>query len=820
LDEKIELVADHADEPGLNRCLEALGVSKGTWHYRMRGGSKAAERAARDEALREPLVDIIRDHPAYGYRRIRPELEERTGGIVNDKRFRRLLGKFDLSLHRIVSRPKPSPVRRLISEGRAHLSLVRDTDPGVLEPLSTDFTELRYGGGGRKAWLTGFVDLESSWMAGWAVGRSPNRTLGLTAWQRTREAFSGLGEDVAGTVVHQDQDAVFTSYAWLRALLLDAGARVSCSENGAKGNPQDPSPSGPGSSRRISPCSSTPGPWTNSKPSWRSRCSTTIASGAIPTSATSLRSPTCRRRESPPDRCTSSHLRRVEFSGAYPSRSRPPAISEAHQRPNQLPDGGVAVNLAAFYYYRLRFFWWHVQRSGRLPLWPPRPLGMAIPKAGPMTMTDLARFLEPFGELLRRSESRETMERYVTGLLSDVSRKTASEMGRSLPGANGQRLREFLTNTAWKFREMDGLRIAYMLAHASVGDGLLVSDDTGLPKKGRHSVGVARQYSGTLGGVDNCQTVVTAHYVDRVFDWPVNCRLYLPQSWSRDAKRCTRARVPEAVSFRTKGRIALQLLDEALEAGIVPRAAVPDTGYGDQRPFLEGPEARDVPYVVAVESKARFRLVEAVEADPGDGAPPPYQGRGRPRKASTLEERVSECPARELLASLPADAWRRVAWPKGAKGALVKGAVRVRVLRTGKRGKRFPRAGWLVGERPLSGHPDDSKYYFARNLDERSLEDLIELARGWVIERFYQDAKGELGLDDYEGRLRPGPHRHLALVRLTHSFLTLRQSYGAETMQRAPPPRDTPPDGRPAPPARNFPPCRSEERRRSPTSRV
>jgi len=237
LDEKIELVADHADEHGLNRCLEALGVSKGTWHYRMRGGSKAAERAARDEALKEPLVGIIGDHPAYGYRRIRPELEERTGEIVNDKRLRRLLGKFDLSLHRIVSRPKPSPVRRLISEARGHLNLVRDTDPGVLETLSTDFTELRYDGGDRKAWLIGFLDLESSWMAGWAVGPSPNRALALEAWQRTRTAFSKLGEDVAGTVVHQDQDAVFTSYAWLQALLLDAGARVSYSENGAKGNP-------------------------------------------------------------------------------------------------------------------------------------------------------------------------------------------------------------------------------------------------------------------------------------------------------------------------------------------------------------------------------------------------------------------------------------------------------------------------------------------------------------------------------------------------------------------------------------------------------
>lgn len=146
---------------------------------------------------------------------------------------------------------------------------------------------------------------------------------------------------------------------------------------------------------------------------------------------------------------------------------------------------------------------------------------MAIPKAGPAPLTDLAEFLEPFGEPVRRSESRQSMERYATGLLSDLSRKTAADIGRALPGINDQRLQDFLANTASDFRAMDRLRIGHMLRHASVGDGVLVVDDTGLPKKGGHSVGLARRYSGTLGQVDNCQVVVTAQYVDRVFDWPL-----------------------------------------------------------------------------------------------------------------------------------------------------------------------------------------------------------------------------------------------------------------------------------------------------------
>lgn len=149
MDDKIQLVDENREEHGLNRCLEALDVSKGTWHYRMRGGSKAAEKRVADEALREPIVEIIRKHPSYGYRRIRPDLEEETGRVINDKRLRRLLGQWELGLHRTISRPEPNPIRRTLDEAKGHLNLVQDLDPQALEVLSTDFTELRYAGGDR-----------------------------------------------------------------------------------------------------------------------------------------------------------------------------------------------------------------------------------------------------------------------------------------------------------------------------------------------------------------------------------------------------------------------------------------------------------------------------------------------------------------------------------------------------------------------------------------------------------------------------------------------------------------------------------------------
>ena len=399
---------------------------------------------------------------------------------------------------------------------------------------------------------------------------------------------------------------------------------------------------------------------------------------------------------------------------------------------------------------------------------------MAIRKAGAEPLAELAAFLEPFASLIRRKESKHSLERYTTGLLSDISRKTAAGIGRELPRTNKQRLQEFLTNTAWAAGEMDRLRIAYMLNQASVGEGVLIVDDTGIAKKGNHSVGAARQYSGTLGRVDNCQVLVTAHYVDRVFDWPVTARLYLPETWTKDPARRLKARVPSEMDFQTKGEIALKLIDEGRKGGIEPKAVLSDAGYGIQPVFLDGLENREMAYGVGVAVSTRFRLAEAVEVDPS---------------GPSLE-------AKEILDAQPPEAWSRIAWRKGTKGALVKQCARVRVYRTGQRGKQTTSSGWLIGERPLEGHTGDQKQYFVWGLDESPLDELMGLLHvRWVIERFYQDAKGELGLDDYEGRLWQGLHRHLALVMLAHCFLTLQQSYGEAAVDR-----------NPAPPARGFPP--------------
>jgi SRSO17 transposase len=435
---------------------------------------------------------------------------------------------------------------------------------------------------------------------------------------------------------------------------------------------------------------------------------------------------------------------------------------------------------------------------------------MEVLKAGIEPLVDLRRFLEPFGELVRRSESRHALERYATGLISGASRKNASELGRSLPGTSGQKLQELLTRTSWEPWAMDRLRIKHMCTFASVGRGALIIDDTGFAKKGHASVGVARQYSGTLGRVDNCQVLVTVHYVDRVFDWPVSARLYLPQGWSEDRKRRQRAQVPEAITFQTKGEIALNLIDQALQAEVPFSVVVADAGYGDQPVLLDGLVARSMAHLAGVSRAAHFRLKEWVDSDSGDAVSPPYQGKGRPPKPPSLEERIPSNESQEIIAGLPAEAWQRIAWRQGSRGPMVKEFARARVYRTGLRGKHVPVEGWLLAERPIA-KPEDldqRKYYFAWQLDDLDIDELVDLAHvRWVIERFYQDAKGELGLDHYEGRLWTGLHRHVALVMLAHCYLTLRQTYEPEVLTPASKAPDAPGETtRPPPPARGFPP--------------
>src|ERR671910_2237242 len=194
----------------------------------------------------------------------------------------------------------------------------------------------------------------------------------------------------------------------------------------------------------------------------------------------------------------------------------------------------------------------------------------AVPKASSDPLPEIAEFLEPFSPLFRRSQSRNSLERYITGLLTDLDRKNCDTISAALAGTSTERLQHLLTDADWDSLKLDEVRVRSLSARSPKG-GILVLDDTSFPKQGKASVGVARQYCGALGKRANCQVVVSSHYVadetesSRPLHWPVCAQLYLPESWAKDRERRERAHVPEEISFGSKPHIALSLLDLSRE---------------------------------------------------------------------------------------------------------------------------------------------------------------------------------------------------------------------------------------------------------------
>jgi len=433
-----------------------------------------------------------------------------------------------------------------------------------------------------------------------------------------------------------------------------------------------------------------------------------------------------------------------------------------------------------------------------------------VPKASPDALPELAAFLEPFAPLFRRHTSRDSMERYITGLLTDLPHKTAETIAATVAGTSTERLQHLLTDATWDAQQLDEARVKCLLAIHPPKAGVLVFDDTGLPKKGTESVGVAAQYSGTLGKIGNCQVVVSAEYLaddpasSTPFHWPVSARLYVPESWVADTERRKRTHMPADIGEQTKPAIALSLLDRARQWGVPIQAVVVDAGYGDNPNFVTGLDERQIPYVCAVQSTFGVRLPEEVQA--AEERTPTYGGRGQPRKPRP----APLYSVQELIEAQPEEAWQTIEWREGTKGTMQAQVVAIRVhWATGspRHSTSHSRVhtgpeGWLLAERPVSApksqkpstdepvSPADTskpevageqevpeiKYWFSSLPPETSIARLITLAHArWVIEQFYEDAKQECGLDNFQGRGWDGLHRHLALVMLAYSFLALQR---------------------------------------------
>jgi SRSO17 transposase len=361
---------------------------------------------------------------------------------------------------------------------------------------------------------------------------------------------------------------------------------------------------------------------------------------------------------------------------------------------------------------------------------------------------ELDEFLNLFDFRFHRRESRTAAERYLTGLLTEHPNKNCDTLAAVVPGTSEQQLQGLLTQMVWDEADLTRQRVALLVGVRTEGDGVLIFDDTGFGKQGKESVGVARQYSGTLGKVANCQVTVNCHYAERTLAWPVATRLYLPEAWAHDPARRKKAQVPENVRFQTKAEIALDLLEQA-QAWSVPHACVvADADYGDNPAFLNGLEARRERLVVGV--RANFSVATA-------------------RRASAAVQRADE-----LLATVPRGQWQTIRWREGSRGWLRAKFVALRCWRVDGDGTRH--VGWLIGQRPGRGQQGEPKYFWSNFPLGTPLAVLVEYAhrRAWV-EQYHEEAKQLLGWDQYQGRLWPGFHRNAALVMLSYSFLVWQE---------------------------------------------
>ena len=301
-----------------------------------------------------------------------------------------------------------------------------------------------------------------------------------------------------------------------------------------------------------------------------------------------------------------------------------------------------------------------------------------------------------------------------------------------------------------------------------------VVDDTGFPKKGRESVGVARQYCGQVGKQDNCQVAVSLSVTTEKASLPVAYRLYLPQSWIEDRQRRKKTGVPESIPFQTKPEIALDQIRRARERGIPQGVVLADAGYGADTAFRAELTKLGMTYVAGIQSTATV-WKPGQEPKP---APARKANTGRPRKRLQRDANNQPVSVKELALWLPGEAWKKVTWRQGAKRKLQSrfAAVRVRPApRDSWRCQPHPEE-WLLIEWP-AGESEPTKYWLSTLPSDLDLRELVHLAKHrWIIERDYQELKQELGLGHYEGRGWRGFHHHATLCIAAYGFLVAERS--------------------------------------------
>ena len=381
----------------------------------------------------------------------------------------------------------------------------------------------------------------------------------------------------------------------------------------------------------------------------------------------------------------------------------------------------------------------------------------------------LDRFLDDLLNLIGRSERRKWASFYVEGLLSGIDRKTAAGIASRFPDGNVQAVQQLLQGSPWDFAPVRQALTRKAIAEMKPVEVCII-DDTGFPKKGRHSVGVTRQYCGVHGKVENCQVAVSLHYANEQASFPMDWALYLPESWTDDPDRRREAGIPAEIAFKRKWELALELIDRALGNGVTLGVILADASYGTVTEFREGLESRRRTYCVGVEGTLTFWRKETLRQAVS------YKGFGRPPVARYFPEAAAET-ARQIADGLPDEAWEELVYWQGTKGSLKAffAALRVQPAHGYKQHQPEQPMVWLL----IQKTPDKQTPYvfYLSNMDASTpLSQLVKVTRlRWRIEMDYQTLKGQVGLDHYEGRSWLGWHHHVTLTTMAFVFLLLER---------------------------------------------
>ena len=389
--------------------------------------------------------------------------------------------------------------------------------------------------------------------------------------------------------------------------------------------------------------------------------------------------------------------------------------------------------------------------------------------------SELEAWLSPFAAALRNKTRRRMCPAYIAGLIGPGDRKSVQPMAARDDEVSYDRLHHFVGSGIWDEAPLEAALLAEADRQVGGDNAWLIIDDTALPKKGRHSVGVAPQYASALGKNANCQTLVSVTLASREVPVMVGLRLFLPESWTSDAARLDRAGVPEELRpYRTKHEIALAEIDRVRAAGVRFGCVLADAGYGLSAPFRQGLSERGLAWTVGIPFKQKIYPADVSMVFP-------VATRGRPRKNAIPD--ITSISAQAMLETLP---WRKVSWRRGTKGKLSARFAAVRVRVADGPPQRIHDMGaqhlpgeevWLVGEHRSTG---ERKYDLSNLPTDTPIKQLAGAIKArWVCEQAHQPLKEELGLDHFECRSWKGLHRHALMSMIALAFLqSLRLKQG------------------------------------------